>query len=99
MVLLEAMAAGVPVVTTAVGGIPAVVSPGEAWLVEPGDVPGIARALSAALDGGPEIRERTAAARRRLHRDHAVAPWARRYDDVYAALVRRAPARGSRPIP
>jgi len=48
--LLEAMAARVPVVATAVGGVPEMVTDREtALLVSPGDREGIARALSAAL--------------------------------------------------
>lgn len=46
IVFLEAMAAGVPVVATHVGGIPEFVTDGETGLlVSPGDVAGITRAL------------------------------------------------------
>ncbi len=44
--VLEAMAAGLAVVATTVGGVPFVVRQGlEGWLVEPGDVDGLGRAL------------------------------------------------------
>ncbi|MDZ7778648.1 MAG: glycosyltransferase family 4 protein [Gemmatimonadota bacterium] len=88
IVLLEAMAAGVPVVTTAVGGIPDVVSDTEAVLVEPGDAAAMARALEPVLAGAPEASGRAEAARDRLARDYAVAPWVRRYDDIYRTCIR-----------
>jgi glycosyltransferase involved in cell wall biosynthesis len=45
--LILAMGAGLPVVATAVAGIPEVVAPGETgWLVPPGDAPALVRALS-----------------------------------------------------
>jgi glycosyltransferase involved in cell wall biosynthesis len=49
--LMEAMAAGVPVVTTSVSGIPELVSDGETGLVvEPGDPPALANAMAKLLD-------------------------------------------------
>lgn len=46
LVLLEAMASGLPIVATAVGGIPALVTPNDnGLLVEPGDRKGLSRAL------------------------------------------------------
>ncbi len=86
MVLLEAMAAGVPVVTTAVGGIPDVVSPAEAILCEAGDVPCLAEGIDAILADPAAARVRAAAARRRLEAEFAVEPWARRYRDLYLSL-------------
>jgi glycosyltransferase involved in cell wall biosynthesis len=51
---LQAMAAGVPVVTTAVGAIPEVVGDG-ALLVEPSDPAALAGALTQVLAGGAEV--------------------------------------------
>lgn len=52
VVLMEAMATGLPVVTTPVGGIPElVVDGGNGLLVDPGDVAGIGAALERLRDG------------------------------------------------
>ncbi len=55
-VLVEALASGVPVVASAVGGIPEIVSDGvNGVLVAPGDVDQLARALSRCLDSRWDI--------------------------------------------
>lgn len=87
VILLEAMAAGVPVVTAAVGGIPDVVSPAEALLVPPEDPPRLASALAEAVSDPTAARARAAAARIRLERDHALAPWIERYVTLYRELL------------
>jgi glycosyltransferase involved in cell wall biosynthesis len=51
MALLEAMAAGLPVITTPVGGIPDVVTDGiEGLLIKPGDVAALCGAMSAMIE-------------------------------------------------
>ncbi len=59
--LLEAAAAGRPVVATRVGGVESVVAQGRSgFVVEPGDVGGISQALTI-LAGNDELRSRMAA--------------------------------------
>jgi glycosyltransferase involved in cell wall biosynthesis len=61
--LLEAMAAGVPAVATAVGGILENAPPGTVALVSDGDVGGMAAAIARLVDR-PEVARRQAAAAR-----------------------------------
>ncbi|WP_217914717.1 glycosyltransferase family 4 protein [Miltoncostaea marina] len=98
IVAAEAMAAGLPVVATRVGGLPELVRPGTGALVPPGDPAATAAAIQRLLSR-PEDRLRAgrAARRRALELD-----WSRvaaRLLDVYAeALARRmARAAGARP--
>lgn len=63
LVVLEAMAAGVPMVLTRVGGIPDVVRNKEsAWLVPPGDAEALAAAVKQLLAAPEEERVRLVAA-------------------------------------
>jgi len=77
LVVLEAMAAGVPVVASSVSGIPEVVVDGETgWLVTPEDPAALAAALAVALEDPAEAARRGAAGRRRVeerYRPEAVA--------------------------
>jgi glycosyltransferase involved in cell wall biosynthesis len=67
LVVLEAMAAGVPVVASAVSGIPEVVVDGETgWLVPPEDPRALGRALEDVLARPQEARRRGEAGRRRV---------------------------------
>ena|GEM_PF-413787 len=67
LVVLEAMAAGVPVVASAVSGIPEVVVDGETgWLVPPEDPRALGRALEDVLARPREARRRGEAGRRRV---------------------------------
>ena len=67
LVILEAMEAAVPVVASAVSGIPEVVLDGETgWLVPPEDPHALARALTELYQSPSQGRERGEAGRRRL---------------------------------
>ncbi len=76
MAMLEAMAAGVPVIATRVGGIPEAVTDGEeGFLVDPGDIRGLSQALLRILGDPPQRRmmsEKARAKARRLFEDRAI---------------------------
>jgi glycosyltransferase involved in cell wall biosynthesis len=55
-VILEAAAAGVPIVSTRVGGIPEIFGPESNHLIPPDDVDALARAIARALDAPAELR-------------------------------------------
>ena len=69
MGVLEAMAAGVPVVATRVGGVPEIASEGTAELVAPGDPGALAAAIAGLLDDPGRARRQAEAARARV-REH-----------------------------
>lgn len=86
MVLFEAMAAGVPIVAAAVGGVPDVVSQAEAILVPPNDPAALASAVGGVITAPTLSRERVRASRRRLACHFAAAPWLERYEELYRGL-------------
>jgi glycosyltransferase involved in cell wall biosynthesis len=88
MVLFEAMAARVPIVTTSVGGVPDVVSPTEAILVPSEAPPELAAALMQLFATATASSTRAASARRRLDERYAMAPWLDRYEEFYARAAR-----------
>ena len=80
LVVLEAMSDGVPVIASAVSGIPEVVIDGETgWLVPPERSDALAGALIEAMSDPDEARVRGEAGRQRLDQrfrpDHAARQW------------------------
>lgn len=88
IVLLEAMAAGVPVIASRVGGIPDVVTEREALLVPPEQPDLLASALAAALRAPRAAAARAARASTRLATVGAVEPWLRRHQELYHSVQR-----------
>jgi glycosyltransferase involved in cell wall biosynthesis len=84
MALLEAMATGVPVLASAVGGVPAVISNGEnGLLVPPADVPALANAMQTVLSSG-RLREKLSEGGLATVREHyGVSEWICRTRGVY----------------
>jgi glycosyltransferase involved in cell wall biosynthesis len=90
MSVLEAMAAGTPVVASQVGGMPELVNDGETGvLVPPGDPAALAAAL-ARLAADPALRGRFGAAgRRRAEAEFSLAGFHAQHLAVYRAALER----------
>lgn len=92
LVVMEALAAGRPVVATAVGCVPELVDDQTGRLVAHGDADALARALHAELSQPEAARERGEAARQRARERFDVPVMARGYAALFASL---APGRSS----
>jgi glycosyltransferase involved in cell wall biosynthesis len=95
-VVLEACAASVPVVATAVGGTPEILRDGAGLLVAPGDATALADTIAAALGRGAALRALGEAGHSRVRERFTFAAQARRYQELlyelcpHRAFVRRA---------
>jgi glycosyltransferase involved in cell wall biosynthesis len=90
LTLLEAMAAGLSAVTTAVGGMPAVVVEGETGLLVPPGEPEALASAFARLAADPEARRRMGAAgRRRVVERYSLDRMTRDYERLYLGMVRQ----------
>jgi glycosyltransferase involved in cell wall biosynthesis len=88
---LEAMAAGLPVVATAVGDVTRIVDSETGILVPPGQPDELAGALAEVLSDARRRRAQGDAARRRARLHHAVEPWSGRLLELYEEMLGRRP--------
>ncbi|TME08883.1 MAG: glycosyltransferase family 4 protein [Chloroflexi bacterium] len=88
MVAIEAMACGVPVVASAVGGLPEVVENGNTGiLVPPRDPEALAAALIRLLDSPQRARQMGSKGRERATREFSPKVIGERYADLYRRLA------------
>lgn len=87
MALFEAMAAGVPVVATAVGGVPDVLQGGIALQVPSDDPSALAGGIARLIADPSAARARSALASRRLTEAYGMDPWLARHRELYAAVL------------
>jgi glycosyltransferase involved in cell wall biosynthesis len=93
-VVLEAMAAGVPVVATSVGGTPELVEDGvTGLLVAPRDAPALAEAIGSLLSDPLRRRAIGQAAQQRVAEQFSLEASVRATEQLYERLLRAAPAR------
>jgi glycosyltransferase involved in cell wall biosynthesis len=88
-VVLEAFAAGVPVIASEVGGVPEIVSDASLGrLVMPGDSDALAKAIADGVADETWRASTAAAARNRVENEFSTARWARRLEKLYREVVR-----------
>jgi len=94
--VLEAMAAGKPVVATEVGGVPELVVPGKTGLlVSPGDPQGLASAITALLQDAARAQELGRAGRDRVRAEFGLDRMVRETEELYEELLAgKSPAMG-----
>jgi glycosyltransferase involved in cell wall biosynthesis len=97
--LLEAMAANVPVVASAVGGIPVLLGDSAGVLVPPNSPAALASALRRALSDTDGMQRLARTAAMLIEQEYAPGPFLDRYDRLYDLLSHRRPtARKRSPI-
>ncbi|MBT9134928.1 MAG: N-acetyl-alpha-D-glucosaminyl L-malate synthase [Firmicutes bacterium] len=85
--VMEAMAAGKPVIATAVGGVPELVVDGATGLLVPsGDAAALAEEMSVLLHDAARRRELGGAAVKRAEEQFCVKVMAKRYEELYENL-------------
>jgi glycosyltransferase involved in cell wall biosynthesis len=91
MTVLEAMAAGVPVVATSVGGVPDLLGGGAGMLVPSEDATALTLGLERLRTDPRLVAEQVAMARRRLEQDFGPEAWLDRHEELYGNLLRLSP--------
>ena len=89
MILLETIHAGIPIVASAVGGVPDLLPPGSALLVPPEDPAALASAIDLALADPAGARTRVLTARAHMAECFSPDEWVSRHLAVYQRVMER----------
>lgn len=88
-VVLEAAAAGMPVIATSVGGIPEIFGAEASRLVPPADAAALAAAMTSALGDPDRMVADAARLRERIRKHFTVTQMVQRIDEFYSRLAAR----------
>jgi glycosyltransferase involved in cell wall biosynthesis len=91
MSILEAMARGLVVIASEVGGIPEMLSGGAGVLIKPGDVNGLAEAMTRVIDDPRERSRLGADAYSKAQSDFDIELVSARFDEMYRDVLSRGP--------
>jgi glycosyltransferase involved in cell wall biosynthesis len=89
LVVLEAMAAGVPVVASAVGSVPDIIEDGwNGRLIAPADAVGLSKAICHIVDDRQETEQMVARARETVQSRYGVEQMVAKYQGLFERLAR-----------
>jgi sugar transferase (PEP-CTERM/EpsH1 system associated) len=89
LTILEAAAAGLPVVSTKVGGTPEIITDGESGvLIDPGDVEALAATMERFFNDRDPFDEMAARGRKRIESLFSLEGMTARYEDIYRDVLR-----------
>lgn len=91
--VMEAMASGLPIVATRVGGLPELVDSGKQGLLVEPEVPALARAMRRLLERRDLRLSLADAAKQRAHNEFGIERMVRAYDEFYNKLLASSPRR------
>jgi glycosyltransferase involved in cell wall biosynthesis len=83
MVLLEAMASGIPIIATNVGAVNTLLEKGAGYLVEPGNLDALAASLLNVLDNASDLKCTSKLALDRVRQNYSADIQAERYSELY----------------
>ena len=86
-IILEACAAGVPLITTDVGGIPEILDPAIERLLPAGDAGALAASMLAALEAPEQMNAEAMLRRGRVKQGFSLATMASRIEDIYRSAL------------
>nr|WP_321403131.1 glycosyltransferase [uncultured Desulfobacter sp.] len=87
--LLEAMASGLPVIASAVGGIPALLMPDKGWVVPPANPEALADAIENAFNNPDTALGMGQRAQADVLNAYDIKQTVRNYEDLYLQLIQR----------
>src|SRR5712664_2174102 len=97
--VMEAMAAGLPIVSTAAGGVPDLFENGkEDFIVQPGDLQGLGKSMNSLLKYQAARESMGAAAASRARENFDVSNMVRAYEQVYEDLVAQSDRRNAQSV-
>lgn len=87
LAVCEGMAAGLPIVASAVGGLPEVLDGGKGYLIAAGDEAGFAATVGAVIDDPGAARVRGAKARDFIRKEYSLEAAVRKVESTYRDLL------------